>query len=118
MAAGYAFGPTRPTGLLLPVFALISSLLFLGDRVAPKLSVGGLLAISGVALVTRLWLAPRPESRRPATSPVGYEQHLHPCRCGIDALDVPHQIGATVTKQCLRTLAVRYSGNQNRRAGR
>jgi O-acetylserine/cysteine efflux transporter len=39
-----------PFGLLLPVFALISSVLFLGDRVTPKLIVGGLLAISGVAI--------------------------------------------------------------------
>jgi O-acetylserine/cysteine efflux transporter len=39
-----------PFGLLLPVFALMSSVLFLGDRVTPKLIVGGLLAISGVAL--------------------------------------------------------------------
>ncbi|MCC8961193.1 EamA family transporter [Bradyrhizobium sp. Pear76] len=39
-----------PFGLLIPVFALISSVLFLGDRVTPKLVVGGLLAISGVAI--------------------------------------------------------------------
>ncbi|MCC8945382.1 MULTISPECIES: DMT family transporter [Bradyrhizobium] len=39
-----------PFGLLLPVFALISSVLFLGDQVTPKLVVGGLLAISGVAI--------------------------------------------------------------------
>jgi O-acetylserine/cysteine efflux transporter len=39
-----------PFGLLLPVFALMSSVLFLGDRVTPKLMVGALLAISGVAL--------------------------------------------------------------------
>jgi O-acetylserine/cysteine efflux transporter len=39
-----------PFGLLLPVFALMSSVLFLGDRVTPKLIVGALLAISGVAL--------------------------------------------------------------------
>src|SRR5579863_1032481 len=35
---------------LLAVFALISSVLFLGDRMTPKLIVGGLLAISGVAI--------------------------------------------------------------------
>jgi O-acetylserine/cysteine efflux transporter len=29
---------------------LMSSVLFLGDRVTPKLIVGGLLAISGVAI--------------------------------------------------------------------
>ena len=39
-----------PFGLLLPVFALISSVLFLGERVTPKLIVGALLAISGVAI--------------------------------------------------------------------
>jgi O-acetylserine/cysteine efflux transporter len=39
-----------PFGLLLPVFALMSSVLFLGDRITPKLIVGGLLAISGVAI--------------------------------------------------------------------
>jgi O-acetylserine/cysteine efflux transporter len=39
-----------PFGLLLPVFALMSSVVFLGDRVTPKLIVGGLLAISGVVM--------------------------------------------------------------------
>lgn len=39
-----------PFGLLLPVFAIISSVLFLGDHITPKLVVGGLLAISGVAI--------------------------------------------------------------------
>jgi O-acetylserine/cysteine efflux transporter len=39
-----------PFGLLLPVFAVISSVLFLGDRVTPTLIVGALLAISGVAI--------------------------------------------------------------------
>lgn len=39
-----------PFGLLLPVFALISSVLFLGEHMTPKLIAGGLLAISGVAL--------------------------------------------------------------------
>ncbi|MCA1379237.1 EamA family transporter [Bradyrhizobium yuanmingense] len=46
-----------PFGLLLPVFALLSSVLFLGDRLTPKLIVGGLLAISGVAIAQ---LRPRP----------------------------------------------------------
>ena len=45
-----SMGRVAPFGLLLPVFALISSVLFLGDRITPKLIVGGLLAISGVAL--------------------------------------------------------------------
>jgi O-acetylserine/cysteine efflux transporter len=39
-----------PFALLLPVFALISSVLFLGDRMTPTLIVGGLLAISGVVI--------------------------------------------------------------------
>ena len=39
-----------PFGLLLPVFALVSSVLFLGDRMSPRLIGGGLLAISGVAI--------------------------------------------------------------------
>ncbi len=42
-------GPRRSFGLPLPVFALISSVLFPGDRVTLKLIIGGLLAISGVA---------------------------------------------------------------------
>ena len=45
-----SMGRIAPFGLLLPVFALISSVLFLGDRITPKLIVGGLLAISGVAI--------------------------------------------------------------------
>lgn len=48
-----------PFGLLLPVFALISSVMFLGDRVTPKLIVGGLLTISGVA-ITQVRLSARP----------------------------------------------------------
>jgi len=43
-------GRVAPFGLLLPVFALMSSVLFLGDRMTPKLIAGGLLAISGVAI--------------------------------------------------------------------
>jgi len=39
-----------PFGLLLPVFALISSVLFLGEPMTTKLIVGGLLAIAGVAI--------------------------------------------------------------------
>ena len=45
-----SMGRVAPFGLLLPVFALISSVLFLGEHMTPKLIVGGLLAISGVAL--------------------------------------------------------------------
>ena len=47
-----------PFGLLLPVFAVISSVLFLGDPVTAKLIVGGLLTISGVA-VTQVRLSAR-----------------------------------------------------------
>jgi O-acetylserine/cysteine efflux transporter len=43
-------GRVAPFGLLLPVFALISSVLFLGDRMTPKLIAGGLLTIAGVAM--------------------------------------------------------------------
>jgi O-acetylserine/cysteine efflux transporter len=50
LIARCSMGRVAPFGLLLPVFALTSSVLFLGDRVTPKLIAGGLLAISGVAL--------------------------------------------------------------------
>jgi O-acetylserine/cysteine efflux transporter len=52
-------GHVAPFGLLLPVFALISSVTFLGERITPKLVVGGLLAISGVA-ITQLRSRARP----------------------------------------------------------
>jgi O-acetylserine/cysteine efflux transporter len=48
-----------PFALLLPVFALMSSVLFLGDRMTPTLAIGALLAISGVAL-TQLTPISRP----------------------------------------------------------
>src|SRR5438477_8427766 len=50
LIARCTMGRVAPFGLLLPVFAVISSVLFLGDRMTPKLIVGGLLAISGVAI--------------------------------------------------------------------
>ncbi len=50
LIARCSMGRVAPFGLLLPVFALISSVLFLGDHMTPKLIVGGLLAISGVAI--------------------------------------------------------------------
>ena len=50
LIARCSMGRVAPFGLLLPVFALISSVLFLGDRITPKLIVGGLLAISGVSI--------------------------------------------------------------------
>jgi O-acetylserine/cysteine efflux transporter len=55
-----SMGRVAPFGLLLPVFALMSSVLFLGDRVTAKLIVGGLLAICGVAM-TQI----KPATRRP-----------------------------------------------------
>lgn len=50
LIARCTMGRVAPFGLLLPVFALIFSVLFLGDRMTPTLIVGGLLAISGVAI--------------------------------------------------------------------
>jgi O-acetylserine/cysteine efflux transporter len=59
LIARCSMGRVAPFGLLLPVFALASSVLFLGDRMTPKLIVGGLLAISGVA-ITQLRQSARP----------------------------------------------------------
>jgi O-acetylserine/cysteine efflux transporter len=50
LIARCTMGRVAPFGLLLPVFALISSVLFLGERITPTLIVGALLAISGVAI--------------------------------------------------------------------
>ncbi len=50
LIARCSMGRVAPFGLLLPVFAVMSSVLFLGDQMTPKLIVGGLLAISGVAI--------------------------------------------------------------------
>jgi len=50
LIARCSIGRVAPFGLLLPVFALTSSVLFLGEHMTPKLLVGGLLAISGVAM--------------------------------------------------------------------
>jgi O-acetylserine/cysteine efflux transporter len=50
LIARCSMGRVAPFGLLLPVFALMSSVLFLGDRMTPKLIVGGLLATIGVAM--------------------------------------------------------------------
>lgn len=50
LIARCSMGRVAPFGLLLPVFAVISSVLFLGDEVTPKLVIGGLLAMSGVAI--------------------------------------------------------------------
>src|ERR1700752_4532521 len=50
LSARGSMGLVAPLCLLLPVFALISSVLFLGDRITPKLIAGGLLTIFGVAI--------------------------------------------------------------------
>jgi len=50
LIARCSMGRVAPFGLLLPVFALMSSVLFLGDHITPGLIVGGLLAIAGVAM--------------------------------------------------------------------
>ncbi|MHC2338049.1 DMT family transporter [Bradyrhizobium sp. USDA 4454] len=50
LIARCSMGRVAPFGLLLPVFALMSSALFLGEPMTPKLMIGALLAISGVAL--------------------------------------------------------------------
>jgi O-acetylserine/cysteine efflux transporter len=59
LIARCSMGRVAPFGLLVPVFALISSVLFLGDRMTPKLIVGGLLAIFGVA-ITQVRTTARP----------------------------------------------------------
>lgn len=50
LIARCSMGRVAPFGLLLPVFAVISSVLFLGEPVTPRLMAGGLLAILGVAM--------------------------------------------------------------------
>src|SRR6476620_930947 len=59
LIARCSMGRVAPFALLLPVFALISSILFLGDRMTPTLALGALLAISGVA-ITQVRPAARP----------------------------------------------------------
>jgi O-acetylserine/cysteine efflux transporter len=59
LIARCSMGRVAPFGLLLPVFALMSSALFLGEPMTPKLIVGALLAMSGVA-VTQLRPSARP----------------------------------------------------------
>lgn len=59
LIARCSMGRVAPFGLLLPVFALTSSALFLGEPMTPKLIVGALLAISGVA-VTQFRPSARP----------------------------------------------------------
>lgn len=52
-----------PFSLLLPVFAVISSVMFLGEPLTPKLIAGGVLAISGVA-ITQVRAGARPSQVR------------------------------------------------------
>ncbi|MBV9460133.1 MAG: EamA family transporter, partial [Bradyrhizobium sp.] len=59
LIARCSMGRVAPFGLLLPVFALMSSALFLGEPMTPKLIIGALLAMSGVA-VTQLRPSARP----------------------------------------------------------
>lgn len=66
LIARCSMGRVAPFGLLLPVFAVMSSVLFLGDPVTPKLILGGLLAISGVA-ITQLRLGAQPAPSASAT---------------------------------------------------
>ncbi|WP_158906911.1 DMT family transporter [Burkholderia sp. L27(2015)] len=50
LIARCSMGRIAPFGLLMPVFATMSSVLFLGDRLTPMLVVGGLVALGGVAV--------------------------------------------------------------------
>ena len=50
LIARCSMGRIAPFGLLLPVAAVVASVLFLGDHMTPKIVAGGLLAICGVAL--------------------------------------------------------------------
>ena len=50
LIARCSMGRIAPFGLLLPVFAVIASVLFLGERMTPIMIAGGLLAICGVAI--------------------------------------------------------------------
>jgi O-acetylserine/cysteine efflux transporter len=61
LIARWTMARVAPFALLLPVFALMSSVLFLGDRVTPTLVIGALFAISGVAL-TQVRPVARPNS--------------------------------------------------------
>jgi O-acetylserine/cysteine efflux transporter len=60
LIARCSMGRVAPFGLLLPVFALMSSALFLGEPMTPKVIVGALLAMSGVA-VTQFGPSARPD---------------------------------------------------------
>ncbi len=84
-----SMGRVAPFGLLLPVFALMSSVLFLGERMTPKLIIGGLLAISGVAITQ---VKPRAASSDPSAAAPSHLRRagrLSPPRSG-DRVGRPH----------------------------
>ncbi len=53
LIARCSLGRVAPFGLLMPVFATMSSVLFLGDRLSPMLVIGGGLSLVGVAVTQR-----------------------------------------------------------------
>ncbi len=59
LIARCSMGRVAPFGLLMPVFATISSVVFLGDRLTPTIVAGGLIALAGVAVTQH-----RPVARR------------------------------------------------------
>lgn len=59
LIANCTMARVAPFGLLFPVFAVISSVLFLGEHTTPTLILGALLAVSGVA-ITQVRPIPRP----------------------------------------------------------
>ena len=62
LIARYSINRVAPFGLLLPVFAFISSVLFLGEHLTPPLVAGALLSIVGVA-VTQIGSKPAVEKK-------------------------------------------------------
>jgi len=50
LIARCSMGRVAPFGLLMPVFATMSSVLFLGDHLTPMLVIGGMIALVGVAV--------------------------------------------------------------------
>jgi O-acetylserine/cysteine efflux transporter len=58
LIARCSMGRVAPFGLLMPVFATMSSVLFLGERLTPMLVIGGLVALVGVAVTQH-----RPEAQ-------------------------------------------------------
>jgi len=50
LIARWSMARIAPFGLLLPVFAMIASVIFLDEALTPQLALGGLITIAGVAL--------------------------------------------------------------------